>query len=178
MCGVLLTQSTALPKPQPPPALLSVSMEASSSPGLELREGVCGGVRVMFSTSLCVFQVKVWLKAGEVSGVMGRVSVSSLLLFCRFRSEGRLAHLRRGDSLEKVKTTFIPFSGLRSSREDGYKKKTRFLLCRLCDPLPPSQCPPVHLPRTWGPLAEQTWCSCLSLVYLSSSSALSFHACL
>lgn len=60
--AIFRIQPTALPKPQTPPALLGVSVAASPNPEVGLREGVGGGVRDMWSTSLCVFQVKVRLE--------------------------------------------------------------------------------------------------------------------
>lgn len=97
---------TALPKPQPPPALLGDSVAASPNPeaGLEagLEVGVGGGVRDMWSSSLLVFQVKVRLEVGVASGVSGRAFMSSSLWSHRFRPDGRLVHRRRGVSLEKA----------------------------------------------------------------------------
>lgn len=95
--AIFRIQPTALPKPQPLPALLGDSVASSPNPEVELGVGVRGGVSGMWTSSLCVFQVKV--KLGVDSGVSGRSFSFSFLWYHRFRPNGRLVHLRSGISL-------------------------------------------------------------------------------
>ncbi len=69
----------ARPKAQPLLALCGDSAAVSSNPEVGLKVGVGGGVRDMWSHSLCGFQVKVRLEVGVASGVTERTFVSSFL---------------------------------------------------------------------------------------------------
>lgn len=75
--AIFWIQPTALPRPQPLPALFGDSLAASSKPEAGLRVGVGGGVRDVCCNSLCVFQLKVKLEVGVASGVNGRPLKSS-----------------------------------------------------------------------------------------------------
>lgn len=100
--AIFRIQPTALPRPQPPPALLGDSVAASSNPEVGLKVGVGGGVRDTWCDSRCVFQVKVKLEVGVASGVSGRPFRSSFPWLIRFRSDGRLVHRRSDVFLEEA----------------------------------------------------------------------------
>lgn len=91
----------ALPRPQPPPVSFGDSVFASPNSEAWQIDGVGGGVRGMWSTSLSVCQGKTKLGLGVFSGVPGGVSALSMSLLDPFKPIGRLSrHLDRVDSLE------------------------------------------------------------------------------